>query len=374
MGVYLRKSVSVGPLRFNLSGSGIGVSAGTKGFRVGTGPRGNYVHVGRGGVYYRTTLSSRQADTRSPEPSSPFPVPSAIASDGLTEIESGSVTRMTDASSADLLKEINDKARLTTWWPLVLTASVLLGLVLVGPLSALSAAAQLAIGVPFLAAAITAVAWVKRRDDLRKTVVLMYELEQPWEEAYQGFINGFDWLTTSARTWHLEAEGRNADWKRQAGATTIVRRSSIALRKTEPPRLKTNAITPVIPAGRQTLYFFPDRVLVYDGRAVGAVSYRDLQPEASTTRFIEDSFVPADARVVGHTWQYVNKSGGPDRRFKNNAQRAIALYGELNLTSTSGLNEAFQTSNADAPTRFKEGLAVIAHALSEAETNGRIRR
>ena len=44
MGFYLRKSVSVGPLRFNLSKSGIGISAGVKGFRVGAGPRGNYIH------------------------------------------------------------------------------------------------------------------------------------------------------------------------------------------------------------------------------------------------------------------------------------------------------------------------------------------
>ena len=31
MGFYIRKSVSIGPLRFNLSKSGIGVSAGIKG-------------------------------------------------------------------------------------------------------------------------------------------------------------------------------------------------------------------------------------------------------------------------------------------------------------------------------------------------------
>lgn len=37
MGLYLRKSVRVGPLRFNLSKGGVGVSAGIKGFRVGTG-------------------------------------------------------------------------------------------------------------------------------------------------------------------------------------------------------------------------------------------------------------------------------------------------------------------------------------------------
>jgi len=36
MGFYLRKSLRVGPLRFNLSKSGIGLSAGIKGFRIGT--------------------------------------------------------------------------------------------------------------------------------------------------------------------------------------------------------------------------------------------------------------------------------------------------------------------------------------------------
>lgn len=49
MGLSVRKSVRVGPFRFNLSKSGIGVSAGIKGLRVGTGPRGNYIHMGRGG-------------------------------------------------------------------------------------------------------------------------------------------------------------------------------------------------------------------------------------------------------------------------------------------------------------------------------------
>ena len=67
MGFYLRKSISVGPLRFNLSKSGIGVSAGVTGLRFGVGPRGNYVHMGRGGLYYRATLpSSASPVTRQP--------------------------------------------------------------------------------------------------------------------------------------------------------------------------------------------------------------------------------------------------------------------------------------------------------------------
>ena len=57
MGFYVRKSVRVGPFRFNLSKSGIGVSTGVPGFRVGTGPRGTYVHLGRGGLYFARLLA-----------------------------------------------------------------------------------------------------------------------------------------------------------------------------------------------------------------------------------------------------------------------------------------------------------------------------
>jgi len=53
MGWYFRRSVNVGPLRFNFSKSGVGQSFGIRGLRVGTGPRGSYVAGGRYGIYFR---------------------------------------------------------------------------------------------------------------------------------------------------------------------------------------------------------------------------------------------------------------------------------------------------------------------------------
>ena len=59
MGLYLRKSFKAGPVRLNLSKRGLGASVGVKGLRVGTSASGrNYVHAGRGGLYYRKNLSS----------------------------------------------------------------------------------------------------------------------------------------------------------------------------------------------------------------------------------------------------------------------------------------------------------------------------
>lgn len=62
MGWYFRRSVKFGPLRLNLSKSGVGYSVGVKGLRVGTGPRGSYVAGGRYGLYYRQYLKSAGAD------------------------------------------------------------------------------------------------------------------------------------------------------------------------------------------------------------------------------------------------------------------------------------------------------------------------
>ena len=66
MGFYLRKSFRAGPIRFNLSKSGIGVSAGVTGARLGVSSTGRaYVHGGRGGLYYRQSLGSGSGLRRS---------------------------------------------------------------------------------------------------------------------------------------------------------------------------------------------------------------------------------------------------------------------------------------------------------------------
>jgi hypothetical protein len=108
---------------------------------------------------------------------------------------------------------------------------------------------------------------------------------------------------------------------------------------------------PSVALGRATLYFMPDLILYWD-RRFGAISYDDFQVQQSSTRFIEDGFVPADATHVGTTWRYVRRDGGPDRRFNNNAQLPILQYGTLAFQSSRGLNIYLQTSTVEASAAF----------------------
>jgi Protein of unknown function (DUF4236) len=359
MSIYLRKSIKVGPLRFNLSGSGIGVSGGVGAFRVGTGPRGNYVHLGKHGVYYRASLAKHErARSSLPPQAVPTPLPSSTLIDGLASIDSGDAEEMTHSSSAALLEEIRGKARLKHHWPIALVVGGIAWLIATMTVPWWASFALLGVVAAFIYQ-------LKRRDELRKTVILMYNLDQGAEVAWQGLQNGFDWLANSQRVWHLEASGGSGDWKRNAGASHLVRRAIIQPLKADPPYIRTNVAIPTLSLGRQTLYMLPDRILVFQGSAVGVVGYDQLRLGTSTTRFIESGSIPGDAPVVGSTWQYVNKSGGPDRRFNNNRQLPILQYGEVYLTSATGLNEAIQVSNPSSLEYFALGVRGLASILAD---------
>jgi uncharacterized tellurite resistance protein B-like protein len=70
--------------------------------------------------------------------------------------------------------------------------------------------------------------------------------------------------------------------------------------------------------------------------------------------------------VVDHTWQYVNKSGGPDRRFNNNRQIPICLYEELWLSSPTGLNEVIQISRTGIGEHANAALQALADIVATA--------
>lgn len=366
MPVYLRKYVTLGPFRFNLSKSGIGVSAGVRGLRLGAGPRGHYVHAGRGGLYYKRSLTS--ANPPQPGTSRPEPIPAAEGATPtvgpMIEIDSAATTQLTDSSAADLLREINEKRKKVSLLPF----AILLAVIALITLLLLSAPTWTL--VPWATLSTLAVIGSGYRDQIGKSVVILYDLDPAVEQAYGNVRDAITAISSCARTWHVPATGDVKDRKYHAGASSVVSRQSISIKFGQPPAIKTNLDTPLIPAGRQTLVFTPERLLIFDKREVGAVPYADLDIGVDTTRFVEDESVPSDAQVVGRTWRYVNKKGGPDRRFKDNRELPIALYEELHLTSKSGLNEMFQISKLGASAPFSEQVKALAMLLGQPPSMG----
>lgn len=353
MSFYLRKSLRAGPFRYNFSKSGVGVSAGFTGFRIGTGPRGNYVHMGRHGLYYRATLPGSNKPSQPSRKSSRHPLNIQVSSVEMQDIESVDVLQLQDSSSADLLAEMNNKHKKFQIWPIAVVFSAIVIIVL------LALKVQYWVHLLVVPVAIVAGFLAYRRDQLTKSVVLFYDMDGVAESAFQSLHDAFNELVDCAKAWHVSSSGsvnNLSEQKRQAGANSLVRRSAIRFNIQTPPFVNTNLSIPAIPVGKQTLYLFPDRILVYESGKVGAVSYFDVHLQIDNTRFIESESVPPDAQVVGQTWQFVNKNGRPDKRFKNNRQLPIVLYGELYFQSSTGLNELIQVSKANVGSTLSDSF------------------
>ncbi|RFU39435.1 DUF4236 domain-containing protein [Actinomadura logoneensis] len=346
MGFYVRTSLKAGPFRFNLSPSGIGVSAGVPGFRVGTGPRGNYVRIGAAGVYYRTTFAG------SPGAPRPRPAPMPRVSDVvLADITGASVQELVAAHPSDLVSQLQKASRRVAVWPFVLTVLVLVSLLL-GAWGLLT----LVLGIP-------AVVWLSMRDRARRSVVVMYDVNDAPAQRFGMVVETMTALAESHGLWLLPAAGHlhtTHQRKVNAGASTLVERSSAKLTIKGPRELVTNIAVPTLTSGKRSVSFLPDRVLVKDGRDYADLPYRALRVTGSHSRMVESGSPPADGTIVAYTWRFVNVNGTPDRRFNNNRQLPVLLYGRLTLSSATGLHLVWEASRAPAVDRAATALRGLA--------------
>lgn len=356
MGFFLRKSFGKGPFRLNLSKSGLGASFGVKGARLGVNSRGrSYVHCGREGVYYRKNLGSgpsrssskgqRVSSATAPGHMNPGPRQAAQPSVPPREygvvdrqtIDSGSVSAMTDLTAALLLAEVRECHSRVAWFkPILITLSSIALLTLLFTNWAWVLVALIALIAGGTAALIL--------DNRRKRLELNYELEPEYEQAYTRLLKAFDAVRHCSVVWSVDAEGRIENTKMSGGAGRAVSMTAVQVSRALPPSIRSNVLSPKLPVGRQTLYFLPDTVLIYEGTSIGSVGYAELQSTAQSTQMVEFQAIPTDAKVVGETWRYVNKKGGPDLRFKDNRQVPIIECGVLDLRSDSGLRERVQVS------------------------------
>ncbi|MCV7383915.1 DUF4236 domain-containing protein [Mycolicibacter longobardus] len=314
VGFYFRKSINVGPVRFNLSKSGLGVSTGVRGFRVGTGPRGNYVHMGRHGVYYRTSLgkllNQNSAQNLELEDSSYHP------NEFLTEDVIGSqIIPLAPTNSDDIVDQLNAAAQTSRW-------------------------------------------------GRKQTVALFYDVNDASAQWFDALVQAWGWLTACNRLSQVVDRGDYVTLRQQkmnAGATGGVSRRTTQATVSGPPHLSTNIHVPALEMGETGLYFLPDRILIREGKWYNTLGYTDLTARHSTVEFIEDGSdrLPADAVVVGSTWRYLNKNGGPDGRFANNQKVPIVQYGVLQLESRQGKRWQFYTSQVQAAQYIAELLSPV---------------
>lgn len=332
MGIYVRESIRTGPFRFAARETAVDVSTGLPGYGTRAAPRANYVTMNGGGLTYRATRS-RAERSRRPAPPRQSATPEGV---DMKDVTGAAVHELVPTGRGDIVEQLNDAAghRSILW--LIAPFLFVAGLVLAPWGWALSGAA------------VAALVFLLLRDQVTSRVVVFYDVDGADERWFESLIDTTKIAAGSQRIWRVLESGQvvtTRQHKTNAGAANLINRIVAAVSFDAPRHLATNITVPTITAGSTSLHFLPDRILVKDGRHYADVAYGDLFSGATTTRFIEAAgAAPRDAQKVDRTWQYVNVKGGPDRRYSNNPERSVMLYGQLEMSSQSGLYWKVQTS------------------------------
>jgi hypothetical protein len=341
MGFFFRRRKSFGPFALNFSTRGIGISTGVKGARLSVGPNGTFVHLGRQGFYYRKKIGgfSERSNQRYVEEQQVEILTG-------TKIESADIKNFQNSSSDSLLNEIKEKNSLTKYSLISLIASIIIFFI------AVSSGAPAWLNIIIIIASILLYSYLFKKDVERKTVTVMYELDKDIKKPVEEMNKGFEELEKSEKLWRIETQQATDDWKRNSGASNLVNRKGLTIDKELPSFFDSNITPYSFKIDDKRYYFFPDRILIYQGKDVGMAKYHELIVNTTTTQFIEDEGVASDSEVIGHNWKYMNKSGGPDRRFNNNYQIPVVLYSVIDIQTKSGINIRLQCSNKETGSKF----------------------
>jgi hypothetical protein len=377
VGFRFRRSVRLIPgIRLNLSKGGASVSLGGRGFHYTIGPKGTRATIGvpgtgllwteyrasGGNFSQRGTQRKSAASYVSPSPWI-SPVSQFEPEPRLTPIESKAgdeINALSTSQLAPALDRAHRRFRLAI--PTLIGSAVLF-------VFAVNSGIQELVGICalYLSVCVPISLFLDRH---RRSVRVTLELSHPAQTIADVLSESFSELKGCDALWSIRAQAYTADWKRNAGATKLNERDRIWPKLTRPSCIRGSVIVPAIKLGNVELFFLPDSILAISKKSVAALNYRDLDFSHGATTFIEDGRVPRDALVVGQTWRFVNKSGGPDRRFNFNRQLSVCRYGEMDFGSAGGLNGKIHFSNISAGARFQKAIDIlIRHAASNLELN-----
>ncbi len=349
MGFRYRKSINLGGgFKINLSKSGVGYSWGTKGYRITKTASGRtrktYSIPGTGISYVDETGKGRTRKNSSSQgygssPRSNYnPGNYSPYNESATDmpIESAGIEQFKAAETGNISQAIEKTIKLNKW------STALMWISLLG----------FAQPVFFLLLVLGIVLKIMAHKSGR--VDLEYSFDAEAQDEHDRRISAWQLLAEGKKEWQITSEQFNSNTKVHAGAGRSLNRVACQIQKGKPFYINTNVDTVQIKLKKETLIILPDKVFLVRGSKVGMIDYNDFRIQTSEVRFVESEGVPGDAQVVGQTWQYVNKNGTPDRRYSNNRQLPICLYGQVFLRSSTGLNVEMQISNVQNCRDFSE--------------------
>jgi hypothetical protein len=199
-------------------------------------------------------------------------------------------------------------------------------------------------------------------------ISVSFDMETSVAEPHGRMLDAFSKLATCDGAWALQMSQMIDRVKARSMSSIVVARRVAYLACRSDPLVDTADPPPSLPIqnGRSTAYFYPGFVLVVDaGRSDFAlIDLKELDVCHHSTNFTEDGSTPADGQMVGKVWAKSNKNGSRDRRFKNNRELPVMLYGELSLKAAGGLHEPFHFSRNEPCEAFARAISDLKRLLA----------
>ncbi|MDO4955603.1 MAG: DUF4236 domain-containing protein [Bacteroidales bacterium] len=178
-------------------------------------------------------------------------------------------------------------------------------------------------------------------------------------ERFEHICERFETLLTSERIWNIYNKVSNNQTK--ASAINLVERKEASVYVGVFNFIHSDYDIPVFDDGCYKIYLYPCFIIVAKNTSDFSVyNYDEINISYKSTRFQEKDIRPFDSNLLGTTWTYVNKNGGPDKRFAYNPQLLIFEYGEIKFSCYKNPLKLFSTtflfSNSKAAENFTGSL------------------
>ncbi|HEX5461375.1 MAG TPA: DUF4236 domain-containing protein [Steroidobacteraceae bacterium] len=380
MGFRVRHSVRLFPgVRLNFSGGGISTTIGGRGASVNIGHRGTYLNLGLPGtgLSYRTRILP---DTPRPEPARVAPQPQyephavpGLATTNEREIRSADVSVMTSPGLGELKKLINEASAERGRTQIQVAADeralreaerkLFLARLFLVRLFTRRLVSRLTEAVDYATAKLA-----DTRAHLEGCGIdIDFAFEQATAASYAALFKAFEELRVCGRIWDITSAALNNRFAQRTIATYSVTRKPVSFGFSDSELIRTKF--KAMRLGNVTgldIHIYPGFVMMRgSGTDFALIELRELSLDLASTNFLEEEGVPSDSQVVGHTWRKANKDGSRDRRFNNNYQIPLALYGELMFKSPTGLLECYMVSNSGKTQAFASALRAYQKALAD---------
>ena len=184
--------------------------------------------------------------------------------------------------------------------------------------------------------------------------------------SYAALTRAFGALRSCQRIWDITSTSAINRVAERTVATTAIRRTAVRFDIANPLIVKSqHQVLQLGNVAGRDIQIFPGFVMMRDaGHDFALIEYREFHASLRHSNFVEEESVPSDTQVIGQTWKKANKDGSPDRRFNDNYAIPIVEYGELTLSSPTGLLEAYQFSNVGHAEGFAQALEAHKRALA----------